>query len=251
MPRYKLKIEYNGRPFVGWQRQATGCSVQGALEAAVECFTGEKVIIYGAGRTDTGVHAIGQVAHVDLSIARPLHMIRDALNFHLRPEPIAVISATEVSPDFHARFSANSRTYLYRIINRRSPLTIESGFAWWIPVPLDILAMREAASVLLGHHNFSSFRSAFCQAKSPIKTLDRLDISVKHEEISIHVHAKSFLHNQVRIIVGSLRNVGEGKWSSKDIERILKARDRRVAGQTAIPEGLYLLDVGYSKSKGE
>lgn len=245
MPRYRLRIEYDGQPFVGWQRQDNGPGVQGVLEAAVEAFSGEQVTIYGAGRTDAGVHALGQVAHMDLSNAVPTDTIRDAMNAHLRPNPVAVLEATEVSEDFHARFSAVSRTYLYRIVNRRPPLTITAGQAWWVPTRLDVSAMHEAAQVLIGKHDFSSFRSTFCQSKSPVKTLDQLDVVTHDGEIHIHAHAKSFLHNQVRIMVGSLRYVGEGKWSAEDLKEVLEACDRTRAGQTAVPDGLYLTDVGY------
>jgi len=245
MQRYRLKIEYDGQPFVGWQRQDSGIGVQGVLEAAIAAFSGESVTVYGAGRTDAGVHALGQVAHMDLAQSFPTDTIRDAMNAHLRPNPVAILEAAEVSTDFHARFSAVSRTYLYRIANRRPPLTITAGHAWWVPTPLNVSAMHEAAQVLVGNHDFSSFRSTFCQAKSSVKTLDRLDVVNHDDEIHIHAHAKSFLHNQVRIMVGSLRYVGEGKWSASDLKSVLDACDRTKAGQTAVPDGLYLTDVGY------
>lgn len=245
MPRYRIKVEYDGQPFVGWQRQDNGPGVQGVLEEAVKAFSHEQVTVFGAGRTDAGVHALGQVAHFDLDQWFPTDTIRDAMNAHLRPNPVAVLDAEEVSEEFHARFSATSRTYLYRIVNRRPPLTITAGKAWWVPTPLDVTAMHEAARVLVGRHDFSSFRSTFCQAKSPVKTLDHLDVVTHDGEIHFHAHAKSFLHNQVRIMVGSLRYVGEGKWSPDDLKEVLEACDRTRAGQTAVPDGLYLTAVGY------
>lgn len=245
MPRYRLIIEYDGQPFVGWQRQDSGLGVQQILEDAVEALSGEQALIYGAGRTDSGVHALAQAAHVDLVRAFPTDTIRDALNAHVRPHPVAVLSVDEVPDNFHARFSATSRTYLYRIVNRRAPAALERGHVWWVPVPLDVAAMNDAAQVLIGQHDFTSFRAALCQAKSPVKTLDRLSVEAHNGEIHVHAHARSFLHNQVRIMVGSLRLVGEGKWSRDDLRNALEARDRTVAGQTAVPDGLYLTHVGY------
>ena len=245
MPRYRLIIEYDGQPFVGWQRQDNGLGVQKVLEEAVLALSGEEVVIYGAGRTDAGVHALGQVAHVDLTQPLPTDTIRDGLNAHMRPHPVAILAVDEVADDFHARFSAVSRTYLYRIVNRRAPVTIKHGHVWWVPVPLDVGVMHDAAQVLIGHHDFTSFRSAFCQAKSPLKTLDRLDVETHDGEIHVHAHARSFLHNQVRIMVGTLRLIGEGKWTRDDLRKALVAQDRTVAGQTAVPEGLYLTHVGY------
>ncbi len=245
MPRYRMIVEYDGQPFVGWQRQENGLGVQTVMEQAVKAFSGEEAVVFGAGRTDAGVHAMGQVAHVDLAEPFRTDVIRDAMNAHMRPQPVAVLAVDEVDDDFHARFSATSRTYLYRILSRRAPATITQGHVWWVPVKLDVGAMDDAAKVLLGNHDFTSFRSTFCQASSPVKTLDRLDVEEHDGEIHVHAHARSFLHNQVRIMVGSLRLVGEGKWSKKDLKDALEARNRAAAGQTAVPEGLYLTHVGY------
>ena len=245
MPRYKLTIEYDGRGFVGWQRQENGPSVQQALERAVTRFCGENVNIFAAGRTDAGVHALGQVAHFDIDRdARP-ETVRNALNFHLKPEPVAVLKAEAVQSDFHARFSARQRTYLYRITNRRTPLALERGRTWWVPTPLDIPAMADAARVLVGRHDFTSFRASICQAASPVKTLDAVEVVGVGEEIRIEVRARSFLHHQVRNIVGTLRRVGEGKWTAADVAAVLAARDRTNAGPTAPAEGLYLVSVTY------
>ncbi|MBV9630200.1 MAG: tRNA pseudouridine(38-40) synthase TruA, partial [Xanthobacteraceae bacterium] len=213
MPRYKLLIEYDGTPFAGWQIQANGPTVQGALTAAVAAFCGEQVHVQGAGRTDAGVHALGQVAHVDLTREFDPDTVRDALNAHLRPHPIAVLSAEIVAADFDARFSARQRRYLYRIVNRRADLAIDRLRAWRIPRPLDADAMHVAAQQLVGRHDFTTFRAAECQAKSPIKTLDVLDVERAGEDIRVHAAARSFLHHQVRSMVGSLALVGEGKWS--------------------------------------
>jgi tRNA pseudouridine38-40 synthase len=243
--RYKLVVEYDGAGFVGWQRQDNGPSIQAALEAAVAGFCGEQTTVVGAGRTDAGVHALGQVAHLDLSKATTADTLRDALNHHLRPARIAVLSAQQVEADFHARFSATSRSYLYRIVNRRAPLALERGRAWFVPVALDAGAMHEAAGVLVGRHDFTSFRAAECQANSPLKTLDRLAVDRQGEEIRIRAEARSFLHRQVRNMVGSLKLVGEGKWGRADLAEALAARDRRAAGPAAPAEGLYLTAVGY------
>lgn len=245
MTRYKLILEYDGGGFVGWQRQDNGPSVQAALEDAVRGFCGESVTAHAAGRTDAGVHALAMAAHIDLEKDTDTETLRDALNAHLRPAPVAVLSAEEAAPDFHARFSATSRAYLYRIVNRRAPLVLDRGRAWWVPVPLDAAAMHEAAQVLLGNHDFSSFRSSECQAKSPVKTLDRLEVERDGEELRVTAEARSFLHNQVRILVGTLKRVGEGKWTRADLKAALDARDRTKAGQTAPPEGLYFLRAGY------
>jgi tRNA pseudouridine38-40 synthase len=245
MPRYQLLIEYDGAPFVGWQVQHNGVSVQGALTAAVAAFCGEKVHVQGAGRTDAGVHALGQVAHIDLTRPWDTDTIRDATNAHLRPHPVAVLAAEPVTDDFDARFSARKRHYLYRIINRRPDLTLDAGRAWRAPRPLDASAMHEAAHRLVGRHDFTTFRAAECQAKSPMKTLDRLDVERDRDEVRIYASARSFLHTQVRSMVGSLVQVGEGRWSADDLARALAARDRNACGPVAPPDGLYLVKVDY------
>ena len=245
MPRYKLTIEYDGTPFVGWQVQDNGPSVQRALTDAVAAFAGERVAVSGAGRTDAGVHALGQVAHVDLAKEWDTDTIRDAVNFHLRPQPIAVLAAEQVAHTFDARFSAIKRHYRYRIINRRSDLALEQNRAWRIARPLDAALMHEAAQRLLGRHDFTTFRAAECQAKSPVKTLDRLDVEREGEEVRVSAAARSFLHHQVRSMVGSLVHVGEGKWSADDLAAALAARDRTACGQVAPPQGLYLVRVDY------
>ena len=245
MPRYKLVIEYDGAPFVGWQVQEKGLSVQGVLTEAIAGFAGETVAIQGAGRTDAGVHALGQVAHVDLAKAWETDTVRDAINAHLRPHPVAVLSAEIVSPDFDARFSAVQRHYVYRIVNRRADLALARARAWRIGRPLDCDAMHAAAQRLVGRHDFTTFRAAECQAKSPLKTLDRLDVARRAEEIEVRASARSFLHTQVRSMVGSLALVGEGKWSPDDLGRALTAKDRTACGPLAPPDGLYLLRVDY------
>jgi len=245
MPRYKLTIEYDGTPFVGWQVQDNGLSVQGVLVEAVLAFTGERTAIGGAGRTDAGVHALGQVAHVDLARDWPPHTARDALNAHLRPHPVAVLLAERVADDFDARFSATRRHYRYRIVNRRADLALEAQRAWRVPRPLDARAMHDAAQRLVGRHDFTTFRSTECQAKSPVKTLDRLDVMRDGDEVDVIAVARSFLHNQVRSMVGSLVHVGEGKWSADDLAAALAARDRAACGQVVPPQGLYLVRVEY------
>jgi tRNA pseudouridine38-40 synthase len=245
VPRYKLTIEYDGGPFVGWQRQDNGPTVQALLEAAVARFCGERVVVQGAGRTDAGVHAAGQVAHLDLASERPADTVRAALNFHLKPHPIAVVEAEMVPGDFHARFSASWRRYRYRILNRRAPPALDRGRVWHVAVPLDATAMADAATLLVGRHDFNSFRSAACQAASSIKTLDVLRVSREDGEIRIDVGARSFLHNQVRILVGTLQLVGRGQWTRHDVEQALAARDRTRAGPTAPPQGLCLMEVRY------
>ena len=245
MPRYKLTIEYDGTPFVGWQVQDNGPSVQGVLTEAIAAFTGERVVVAGAGRTDAGVHALGQVAHVDLARDWDGDTVRDAVNFHLRPRPIAVLTAEQVAENFDARFSATKRHYLYRIVNRRADLALDQNRAWRVPRPLDGDAMHAAAQKLVGRHDFTTFRAAECQAKSPVKTLDRLDVKRDGDEVRITASARSFLHHQVRSMVGSLVHVGEGKWSAEDLAAALAARDRTRCGQVAPPQGLYLVRVEY------
>jgi tRNA pseudouridine38-40 synthase len=245
MPRYKLIVEYDGSPFSGWQYQDNAPSVQRSIMVAVEAFSGEKVMVQGAGRTDAGVHALGQVAHFDLASERPPDTIRDALNAHLRPQPVAILSAERVADGFDARRSAVRRHYLYRIANRRPDLALDRGRAWRVPRRLDEAAMHAAAQRLTGKHDFTTFRSSECQAKSPEKTLDRLDVSRAADEIHISATARSFLHNQVRSMVGSLVQVGDGKWSASDLAAALEARDRAACGPVAPPEGLYLVRVDY------
>jgi tRNA pseudouridine38-40 synthase len=245
MPRYKLTIEYDGTPFIGWQTQDSGLSVQGVLTDAVEAFAGERVVVAGAGRTDTGVHALGQVAHIDLSKDWGVSNVRDAINFHLRPRLVSVLTAEQVAADFDARFSAIKRHYLYRIVNRRADLTLEQNRAWRVPRPLDTTAMHKAAQRLIGKHDFTTFRSTECQAKSPLKTLDRLDVVRDGDEVRVAASARSFLQHQVRSMVGSLVHVGEGKWSADDFASALAARDRTACGQVAPPHGLYLVRVDY------
>ncbi|MGF7159064.1 tRNA pseudouridine38-40 synthase [Rhodoligotrophos appendicifer] len=245
MPRYRFTVEYDGGPFAGWQRQLGSPTVQGALEAALLKMCGETVTVFGSGRTDSGVHATGQVAHVDLARSWAAERLRAGLNFHLKPDPISVLSAEEAAEDFHARFSARRRHYSYRIINRRSPLALDRGRAWLVARPLDEAAMRRAAQVLTGRHDFTTFRSVHCQSASPVKTLDVLDVERVGEEIRITATARSFLHNQVRSMVGSLKLVGEGAWQDGDMERALDARDRAACGAVAPPWGLALTAVEY------
>ena len=246
MPRYALKIEYDGTPFVGWQRQANGVGVQQVLEEAIEKLTGQcDVRIQGAGRTDTGVHARGQVAHVELDKNWPAHKLRAGLNFHLRPQPVVVLAAARVDDEFHARFSATRRHYLYRILNRPAPPALERDRVWHVPVTLDAGVMHEAAQALVGRHDFTTFRASQCQAESPVKTLDAINVERVGEEIHITCSARSFLHNQVRSMAGSLKLVGEGKWTAGDLRTALEARDRAACGPVAPPEGLYLVRVDY------
>jgi tRNA pseudouridine38-40 synthase len=245
MPRYKLVIEYDGTPFVGWQMQENGRSVAAAVTDAIEKFAGERPNVFGAGRTDAGVHALGQVAHIDLAKEREPDTIRDALNAHLRPDPIAILSVEPVAADFDARFSARARHYLYRIVNRRADLALERERAWRLVKPLDAAAMHTAAQRLVGHHDFTTFRSAECQAKSPMKTLDRLDVSRAGDEVRVEASARSFLHHQMRSMVGSLALVGEGRWSADDLARALAAKSRSACGPVAPAYGLYLVRVDY------
>jgi tRNA pseudouridine38-40 synthase len=245
MPRYKLTIEYDGRPFVGWQLQDNGPTVQGVLMAAVQAFSGDRAGIQGAGRTDAGVHALGQVGHVDLSLEWRPDTVRDALNAHLRPHPVAIICAERVTSEFDARYSALKRHYLYRIINRRADLTFERGRAWRVGKPLNSAAMHAAAQRLVGRHDFTTFRDAECQAKSPVKTLDQLDVRRIKDDLHIVASARSFLHTQVRSMVGALVLVGEGKWTADDLSAALEQHDRSACAPVAPPDGLYLTSVDY------
>jgi tRNA pseudouridine38-40 synthase len=245
MPRYRLTLEYDGAPFVGWQRQDNGPSVQAALEDAIFKTSGETVTVTGAGRTDAGVHALGQVAHFDLQKDFTADKIRDALNHHVRPSPIAVLEATIVSSEFHSRFSATMREYHYRIVCRRAPLTLDAGHAWHVVKNLDAGHMQDAARAFIGQHDFTTFRAAECQAKSPVKTLDRFDITRVGDEIRATVTARSFLHHQVRSMIGTLKLVGEGKWQVREVAEALDAKDRTRCGTVAPPDGLYLVRVEY------
>lgn len=245
MQRYRLLVEYDGRPFCGWQRQVDDITLQGAIEAAFFKFCGERVVCQGAGRTDAGVHARGQVAHVDLEKAWSVDKVQGAVNQHLTPLPVSLLTVEKVSPQFHARFSATARHYVYRILNRRAPLTIDQGFTWHIKRKIDADAMAEAARFLVGEHDFSTFRDAECQAESPVRTIDRFEVVQSGETIECHVSAQSFLHRQVRSMVGSLENVGSGKWTPQDLKRVLEARDRKACGPVAPPDGLCLVRVDY------
>ena len=245
MPRYRVTIEYDGTPFNGWQRQPHSPSVQAALETAILGFSGEAVTTQAAGRTDTGVHALGQVAHFDLVREWDPFRIREALNFHLRPNPVAISEAEAVSETFEARFTAKARHYEYRILNRRAPAVIEANHVWHLPMELDAEPMHAAAQLALGTHDFTTFRAAECQAKSPIKTLDRFDVRRELDHIVITASARSFLHHQVRSLVGSLKMVGEGKWRPADFRAALDAKDRSRCGALAPSAGLYLVKVDY------
>ncbi len=245
MPRYKLTIEYDGRPFAGWQRQANAPSVQESLERAAERLNGAPVLVYGAGRTDSGVHALAQVAHLDLVKDLAADTVRDAINHHLKPDPVSVIQTERVSEDFHARFSATKRHYLYRMIDRRAPLALDRGQIWRVTRKLDAEAMHHAAQSLIGQHDFTTFRDAKCQADSPVKTLDTISVSRYGEEVQLICSARSFLHRQVRSMVGSLVEVGVGKWSARDFRDALDAADRSRCGPVAPADGLYLTAVDY------
>jgi tRNA pseudouridine38-40 synthase len=245
MPRYKLTIEYDGTPFCGWQRQDNGPSVQEALEKAVFAFSGECSQVGGAGRTDTGVHARGQVGHLQLERDWRPDVVRDAMNAHLRPQPVAVVACEMVDGTFDARFSAIARHYAYIIIDRRAPLALERERAWQVPRALDHEAMHEAAQHLVGLHDFTTFRAAECQSASPVKTMDRLDVTREGHAVVVRASARSFLHHQIRSITGSLKMVGDGKWHAGDLKAALEARDRRHCAALAPPEGLYLMRVDY------
>jgi tRNA pseudouridine38-40 synthase len=247
VPRYKLTIEYDGTDLVGWQRQPNGLSVQAALETAIEKFCGDRVTVHGAGRTDAGVHALAQIAHIDLAREHPVETVRSALNHHLRPATISVLTAEAVPADFHARLSAIGRVYRYRILNRRPPPMLDRNRVWHVAPPLDLLAMQAGARHLVGRHDFSTFRDSLCQAKSPVKTLDALDVISAGEEIHIEARARSFLHHQVRNMAGTLKLVGLGQWLPDAVASALEARDRRAGGPTAPAEGLYLVEVRYGQ----
>ncbi|WLR96736.1 tRNA pseudouridine(38-40) synthase TruA [Shinella sumterensis] len=247
MPRYKLVIEYDGTPYVGWQRQDNGPSVQGAIEAAILSLTGEIVSIRGAGRTDSGVHAMGQVAHADLTRDWKEHTLRNALNAHLgmAGERVAILDAARAPDDFDARFSAKKRHYLYRIISRKAPLALEANRAWFVAKDLDHDAMHAAGQMLVGKHDFTTFRAAQCQANSPVRTIDRLEVTRSGDLIEMRVSAQSFLHNQIRSFAGTLKLAGEGKWTAGDVRAALEARDRKACGPVAPPDGLYFMAVDY------
>ncbi len=245
MTRFRLTVEYDGRPFMGWQRQAHGPSVQQVIEDAVTLVTGEAATVYAAGRTDAGVHATGMAAHID--IAKPIAPFRlmEALNARTRPHPVAILDCEIVPDDWHARFSCIGRRYIYRIAERRAPLTLDAGKAWRLAPPLDADAMHEAARRLVGLHDFTTFRSAHCQSASPVKTLDRLDVRRTAGGIEVEAAARSFLHHQVRSLVGCLALVGQGRWSADDVSAALEARDRARLGFNAPPAGLYFVEAVY------
>ncbi|MEO8175792.1 MAG: tRNA pseudouridine(38-40) synthase TruA [Sphingomicrobium sp.] len=245
MTRWWLTIEYDGGPFMGWQRQDNGPSVQGQVEAAIFRMTGEKTGVHAAGRTDSGVHALAMSAHADIEKPFTPHRLRDGLNALVRPDPISVLEVEPVADDWHARFSCSGRRYRYRILNRRAPPAIRRGHVWHIPSPLDVEAMAAGAALLVGSHDFTTFRSVQCQANSPVKTLDRLDISLAGDEVRIEVAARSFLHHQVRSMVGCLAMVGRGQWAPGHIKAALDARDRAALGLNAPPDGLYFVEAIY------
>lgn len=249
MARFALKVEYHGGPFAGWQRQRDQPSVQGCIEAALARLEPGEHTIAAAGRTDAGVHGLGQVAHCDLVKDWAPFRLMEALNYHLKPQPVAIVDCAEVADDFHARFSARERRYLFRLLMRRPPATHDAGLVWQVPHDLDVEAMREGAAHLIGHHDFTTFRSTMCQAASPIKTLDALEIErvigQSGPELRFHLRARSFLHNQVRSLVGSLERVGRGAWTPDDLRVALEARDRAACGPVCPPQGLYLAGVGY------
>lgn len=243
--RYKIVVEYDGRPFMGWQRQAHGPTVQAAIEDAAQTICQEQITVHAAGRTDAGVHGLGMVAYLDVNRTITPFRLMEGLNARLRPAPVAILSCEPVADDFHARFSCLARHYEYRIVNRRPPLTLDAGKAWRIAAPLDADAMHAAAQALVGLHDFTTFRSVHCQSASPVKTLDRLDVIRSDDRIRIFASARSFLHHQVRSMVGCLTMVGEGKWSADDLKSALEARDRRALGFNAPPDGLYFLRADY------
>lgn len=245
MTRFAFTVEYDGRPFMGWQRQAHGPSVQQAIEQAILAVTGEQAVLHAAGRTDAGVHALAMRAHADIEKAIAPFRLMEAINARLRPAPVAILACEKVAGDWHARFSCKGRAYVYRIVNRRAPLTWEKGLAWQIPQELDEEAMAEAAALLIGKHDFTTFRSAHCQSESPVKTLDRLDVMRSGDRIEVHAAARSFLHHQVRSMVGCLALVGMGRWSVGDMADALKAADRSALGLNAPPDGLFFVKASY------
>ncbi|GAA0450536.1 MULTISPECIES: tRNA pseudouridine(38-40) synthase TruA [Sphingomonas] len=248
MSRFALTVEYDGRPFMGWQRQSHGPSVQQAIEEAAWRVTGEQVAVHAAGRTDAGVHALAMRAHVEIEKTILPFRLMEALNAHLRPDPVAILACEAVEDDWHARFSCVGRSYEYRIVNRRAPLTWEAGLAWQVPQPLDVDAMQTAAQYLVGRHDFTTFRSAHCQAESPLRTLDQLDVERRGDRVLIHAAARSFLHHQVRSMVGCLALVGQGRWRPEQVREVLAARDRSRLGLNAPPDGLYFTGAVYPAS---
>jgi len=245
MTRFAFTVEFDGRPFMGWQRQAHGPTVQQSIEEAILAITGETVVLHAAGRTDAGVHALAMRAHADIAKDITPFRLMEALNAVMRPAPVAILACEQVADDWHARFSCIGRSYVYRIVNRRAPLTFEKGLAWQLPQPLDEAAMQAAANLLIGKHDFTTFRSTQCQADSPVKTLDRLDVVREGERVNVHAAARSFLHHQVRSMVGCLALVGMGRWSVENIADALAARDRSALGYNAPPDGLYFTGARY------
>jgi tRNA pseudouridine38-40 synthase len=250
LTRFALTVEFDGRPFMGWQRQTHGPSVQATLEAAVLAVTGETVAVHAAGRTDAGVHGLAMRAHVDIEKAIAPFRLMEALNARVRPAPAAVVACEVVADDWHARFSCVGRAYEYRVVNRRAPLTVEAGLAWQVPQPLDAGAMAAAAQALVGLHDFTTFRSAHCQSASPVKTLDRLDVVRVGDRVTLAAAARSFLHHQVRSMVGCLALVGMGRWAVEDVAVALAARDRAMLGLNAPPDGLYFMGATYPTPSG-
>ncbi|GAA4719698.1 tRNA pseudouridine(38-40) synthase TruA [Sphingomonas lutea] len=248
MTRWRLTVEYDGGPFMGWQRQDHGPSVQQAIEDALARMTGEQAVVHAAGRTDAGVHALAMSAHVDIVKALTPHRLREGSNALVRPLPVSVLEVAEVADDWHARFSCTGRRYLYRIRNRRAPPALDAGKVWHIAVPLDVAAMQAGAALLVGRHDFTTFRSAHCQSESPVKTLDRLEVARVGDEIHVHAAARSFLHHQVRSMVGCLAMVGRGQWRAEDMARALEAKDRAALGLNAPPQGLYFVEAIYPES---
>jgi len=247
--RWRLTVEYDGGPFMGWQRQDHGPSVQQALEAALQRMTGEQAVFTAAGRTDAGVHALAMATHVDVEKALTPHRLREGLNALVRPQPISVLDVAEVAEDWHARFSCTGRRYLYRILNRRAPPALDAGKVWHVAVPLNVEAMRRGAALLVGRHDFTTFRSVHCQSDSPVKTLDRLEVARRGEEIHVEAAARSFLHHQVRSMVGCLTMVGRGQWAAEDMGKALEARDRAALGLNAPPHGLYFVEAIYPEDE--